>query len=57
MFLATTEMIAQGLIHVKTVNVTGSVLHAIMIVNRAMAAAVVCTLDTDMLLINVLVKS
>ena len=56
MFLATTEMIAQGLIHVKTVNVTGSVLHAIMIVNRAMAAAVVCILGTDMWPINVLVK-
>ena len=48
MFLATMDMIAQDLIHAKTVNVTGSVLHAIMIVNRAMAAAVVCTLGTDM---------
>ena len=48
MFFATMEMIAQGLIHVKTVNVTGSVLHAMMIVNRAMAAVAVYTLGTDM---------
>ena len=48
MFFATMEMIAQGQIHVKTVNVTEPALHAIMIVNRAMAAVVVCTLGTDM---------
>jgi hypothetical protein len=41
MFLATMEMIAQSQTHVKTVNVTESVLHAIIIVNSATAVVVV----------------
>ena len=50
------ETVAQSQIYVNKVNVKGSVLHAIAIVNHAMAATVVYTLVMDMCQANVLVK-
>ena len=56
MFLAMTETVAQSQIHVKVVNVKGSVLHAILIANLAMEVDAVCTLVMDMWGTNVLVR-
>jgi hypothetical protein len=56
MFHAMIKMIAQSQTHVKMVNVTGSVLHAIKIVNPAMALIVLCKLVMDLQLTVVLAK-
>ena len=50
------ETVVQSWIRVNKVNVTGSVLDAIVIVSLAMAEIVVYTLVMDMWLANVLVK-
>jgi hypothetical protein len=55
-FLAMTETSAQSLTHVKMVNVQGSVLHVIMIVNSAMAVAAVCIQVMGIWKTHVLVK-
>lgn len=56
MFLAMMETVVQNQIHVNKVNVTGSVLHATVIVKRAMAETALYTLVMDMWQANVLAK-
>ena len=56
MLVAMMETVAQNQIYVNMVNVKGSVLHVIVIVNHAMAVAAVCMLAMVMWKANVLVK-